>query len=52
MDEADVLGDRIAILTEGKMTCLGSSMFLKHKYGAGYIVTIEKIDAESNFEIL
>ena len=42
MDEADVLGDRIGILTAGKMTCLGSPMFLKRKFGAGYIVTIEK----------
>ena len=48
MDEADVLGDRIGILAGGKMTCLGSPMFLKHKFGAGYIVTIEKIKAEVN----
>ena len=48
MDEADVLGDRIAILNEGKMTCMGSPMFLKHKFGAGYIVTLEKISTEHN----
>ena len=29
MDEADLLGDRIAIMAEGKVRCCGSSMFLK-----------------------
>ena len=35
MDEADMLGDRIAILAEGKLRCCGSSLFLKSRYGAG-----------------
>lgn len=30
------------------MKCLGSSMFLKHKFGSGYIVTIEKKTVEKN----
>ena len=29
MDEADILGDRIAIMTEGEVECTGSSLFLK-----------------------
>lgn len=29
MDEADILGDRIAIMAEGKVKCCGSSYFLK-----------------------
>ena len=29
MDEADILGDRIAIMKSGKLECLGTSMFLK-----------------------
>uniref|UniRef100_A0A3B4AE01 ATPase AAA-type core domain-containing protein n=1 Tax=Periophthalmus magnuspinnatus TaxID=409849 RepID=A0A3B4AE01_9GOBI len=29
MDEADILGDRIAIISHGKMRCCGSSLFLK-----------------------
>ena len=36
MDEADVLGDRIGIMSAGKLTCLGSSLFLKNRYGVGY----------------
>ncbi|XP_002135015.3 ATP-binding cassette sub-family A member 3 [Drosophila pseudoobscura] len=36
MDEADVLGDRIAILCDGKLECYGTSFFLKKRYGIGY----------------
>ena len=43
MDEADVLGDRIAILSEGVLKSCGSSLFLKNKFGIGYHLTIEKL---------
>ncbi len=33
MDEADLLGDRIAIMAQGELQCCGSSLFLKKKYG-------------------
>ena len=33
MDEADYLGDRIAIMAKGKLVCSGSSLFLKKRYG-------------------
>ena len=33
MDEADLLGDRIAIMAEGELQCFGTSLFLKKKYG-------------------
>lgn len=33
MEEADLLGDRIAIICNGELQCCGSSMFLKKKYG-------------------
>ena len=42
MDEADVLGDRIGIMANGKVLCLGSSLFLKNRYGAGYKLTMVK----------
>lgn len=35
MDEADLLGDRIAIMAKGELQCCGSSLFLKRKYGTG-----------------
>jgi ABC-type multidrug transport system ATPase subunit len=34
MDEADLLGDRIAIMADGQLQCCGTSLFLKGKYGA------------------
>uniref|UniRef100_A0A8C5ALV0 ABC transporter domain-containing protein n=1 Tax=Gadus morhua TaxID=8049 RepID=A0A8C5ALV0_GADMO len=40
MDEADILGDRIAIISHGKMRCCGSSMFLKKVFGRGYYLTL------------
>jgi len=45
MDEADLLGDRIAIMGGGKLLCCGSSMFLKKAYGVGYNITLEKISS-------
>ena len=40
MDEADFLGDRIGIMSEGTMATCGSSLFLKNKYGSGYELTL------------
>ncbi|CAK4089010.1 unnamed protein product [Aphanomyces euteiches] len=45
MDEADILGDRIAIMAEGELRCVGSTLFLKNKYGAGYNFSLVKTDA-------
>ncbi|NWQ79779.1 ABCA3 protein, partial [Columbina picui] len=42
MDEADLLGDRIAIMAKGELQCCGSSLFLKRKYGAGYHMVMVK----------
>ncbi|XP_066291529.1 cholesterol transporter ABCA5-like [Branchiostoma lanceolatum] len=36
MDEADILADRKAIISKGKLRCAGSSLFLKNRYGVGY----------------
>ncbi|XP_058480898.1 phospholipid-transporting ATPase ABCA1-like isoform X2 [Solea solea] len=53
MDEADILGDRIAIISHGKMRCCGSSLFLKKCFGSGYYLTLvrdgsEKMTAQRN----
>lgn len=48
MDEADILGDRIGIMAKGKMTCLGSSIFLKSKFGVGYNLTVVKTNNKPN----
>ncbi|XP_065844261.1 cholesterol transporter ABCA5-like isoform X4 [Oscarella lobularis] len=36
MDEADILADRKAVLSRGKLQCVGSSLFLKSRFGIGY----------------
>ncbi|XP_076023384.1 phospholipid-transporting ATPase ABCA1-like isoform X2 [Genypterus blacodes] len=46
MDEADILGDRIAIISHGKLCCVGSSLFLKTQLGTGYYLTLVKRDYE------
>lgn len=52
MDEADILGDRIAILSRGQLKCLGSSTFLKRQFGSGYkvFVTMEPGTLAEHFE--
>jgi ABC-type multidrug transport system ATPase subunit len=42
LEEADLLGDRIAIMAKGKLRACGSSLFLKNNFGVGYNLTIEK----------
>jgi ABC-type multidrug transport system ATPase subunit len=44
MDEADILGDRIAIMAAGTVKCCGSSLFLKNRFGIGYNLVIAKKD--------
>uniref|UniRef100_A0A8C6VCT3 P-type phospholipid transporter n=1 Tax=Naja naja TaxID=35670 RepID=A0A8C6VCT3_NAJNA len=40
MDEADILGDRIAIVSRGKLHCSGSPVFLKNSFGSGFYLTL------------
>ncbi|XP_057535190.1 ABC transporter A family member 1 isoform X2 [Amaranthus tricolor] len=49
MDEAEVLGDRIAIMANGSLKCCGSSLFLKHQYGVGYTLTLVKTAPGASF---
>ena len=51
MDEADILGDRIGIMNEGELVCLGSPLFLKSRFGTGYTLTVVKsggVNTDSN----
>ncbi|XP_042148338.1 ATP-binding cassette sub-family A member 7-like [Ixodes scapularis] len=36
IEEADILGDRVAIISAGVVRCCGSALFLRKKYGIGY----------------
>ena len=46
MDEADILGDRVCIMADGKIKCCGSSLFLKNRFGVGYNLIISKKSRE------
>jgi ATP-binding cassette subfamily A (ABC1) protein 3 len=48
MDEADILGDRIAIMTKGSIYCLGSPLFLKSRFGVGYNLIVVKENHTEN----
>eukprot|EP00043_Microstomoeca_roanoka_P002430 m.38349 g.38349 ORF g.38349 m.38349 type:complete len:1691 (-) comp11480_c1_seq1:2027-7099(-) len=45
MQEADILADRKAIMSRGRVQCVGSSLFLKSRYGVGYHLHLAKSDA-------
>ncbi|XP_057392440.1 cholesterol transporter ABCA5 isoform X3 [Balaenoptera acutorostrata] len=40
MDEADILADRKAVISQGMLKCVGSSIFLKSKWGIGYRLSL------------
>ena len=42
MDEADLLGDRINIISKGKLQCSGTSLFLKRQFGKGYFLSVTR----------
>lgn len=55
MDEADILGDRVAIMANGLLQCVGSPYFLKKHYGVGYTLVVVKdqgFDYETCTEVI
>jgi len=46
MEEAENLCDRLAILVNGRLTCIGSPEHLKMKFGEGYILELQSKDTE------
>lgn len=40
---------RIAIMAEGELRCMGSSLFLKGLYGVGYTLTVMRKDQSGDF---
>ncbi len=46
MDEADVLADRIAIMADGRVRCVGSPVFLKRAFNVGYVLTCAMLREE------
>lgn len=43
MDEADVLGDRVAVLHNGDLKCTGSSFYLKNTFDSAYTLVSNEL---------
>eukprot|EP00727_Mastigamoeba_balamuthi_P010039 m51a1_g5658 hypothetical protein (838) ;mRNA; r:891490-894178 len=44
MEEAEALGDRIAIMRKAKIRCIGVPLHLKAKYGVGYVLNAVAVE--------
>ncbi|KAM4888021.1 phospholipid-transporting ATPase ABCA7 [Thomomys bottae] len=42
LDEAELLGDRVAMVAAGRLCCCGSPLFLRRHLGSGYYLTLVK----------
>ena len=52
MEEASVLGNRIGIISSGKMKCIGTPLFLIEKFGKFMSINIYKDDDANNDDII
>ena len=52
MDEADFLGDRIVVMSKGRLQVAGSSLFLKGKFGIGYHMSVAKEEGADDAAVL
>lgn len=50
MEEADILGDSICILTKGKISAAGTSLHLKSHFGLGYTLVLTKAESGSTWD--
>ncbi|KAK7595383.1 hypothetical protein V9T40_013208 [Parthenolecanium corni] len=51
MDEADLLADRKAVISNGQLRCVGTSLFLKNRFGIGYHLTFALENGDTSREI-
>nr|UOU03309.1 ATP-binding cassette subfamily A1-like 2 [Brachionus rubens] len=51
LDEADVLSDRVAIVSNGELVSYGTPYFLKRNFGRGYYLTLAKKSIPESDEI-
>ena len=52
MEEASVLGNRIGIINEGKMKCIGTPLFLIEKFGKYMSINLHKDEYANNDDII
>ncbi|CAL8143782.1 unnamed protein product [Orchesella dallaii] len=47
LEEAELYGDRIAVLSKGKLVCYGTPSHIKLAYGIGGIISMKKTEGEN-----
>ena len=54
LDEADILADRIAVLSNGKLLTYGTSNYIKRNFGEGYVLKFTPINGgnSADFEVI
>lgn len=52
MDEAEHLGDRVAIMSHGKLKTCGTPLFLKNKFSDAYLIEVTKMDQAADLQEL
>ena len=50
LDEAEILADRIGIMAKGQLLAVGSSDYIKRKFGEGYSIKV-RLDQEAEDHI-
>ena len=50
-DEADLLGDRIAVMVQGSLRVFGTPMYLKGVYGLGYRIRVSSTRSDDSEEV-
>lgn len=50
MDEAEFLGDRVAIMSGGKLKTCGTPLFLKNKFSHEFLIEVVKADPQKSLE--
>ncbi|KAG8267320.1 ATP-binding cassette sub- A member 5, variant 2 [Homalodisca vitripennis] len=51
MEEADALCTRVGILTNGSLGCVGTTQYLKDRYGGGYILEMKLKSSSSRDQV-
>jgi ABC-type multidrug transport system ATPase subunit len=52
MEEAEILCQRIAIMSRGNLECIGSPLHLKKLYGSGFKITVKYLDQDKAITFL
>jgi ABC-type multidrug transport system ATPase subunit len=52
LEEVEALADRMAIMVDGEMKCIGNLQHLKNKFGSGFEMTLRVNESEAEADVL